>query len=121
MVRALNVDDFLRRCYQQGRSNWVFSTLHPDPVVRAWTQVDGLDMEWRDIEPRYPEVMKMAHDLDCLALQRARARLPLDGVTVHLLYRAYHAAFRAARIKGIGGHEKRTRLRPRPGPHFSPR
>ena len=42
MVRALNVDDFLRRCYQQGRSNWVFSTLHPDPVVRAYTQVDDL-------------------------------------------------------------------------------
>ena len=100
MVRALSVDDYLRRCYKQGRSNWVFSTLHPDPVVRAYTQVDGLEMEWRDIEPRYPEVMKMARDLDRLALQRARARLPLDGVTVHLLYRAYHAAFRAARIKG---------------------
>ena len=69
-------------------------------LVPGYTQVDGLEMEWRDIEPRYQEVMKMARDLDRLALQRARARLPLDGVTVHLLYRAYHAAFRAARIKG---------------------
>lgn len=100
MVRALSIDDFLRRCYRQGRSNWVFSALHPDPVVRAWTQVDGLEMEWRSINPRYPEIIKMARDFDHLALQRARAGLPLDGVTLRLLYRAYHAAFRAARIKG---------------------
>ncbi len=100
MVRALSVDDFLRRCYRQGRSNWVFSRLHPERVVRDWTQVDGLETEWRSIAPRYADVVKMVRDLDRLASQRARVGLPLDAVTLRVLHRAYHAAFRAARIKG---------------------
>ena len=100
MVRALDFDSFCRRCYRQGRSNWVFSQLHRDPTVQAWTKVDGIESEWKRIRPRLSSLMKMAHDLDRLAHIRARAGLPLDPITIHLLFRAYRAAFRAARIKG---------------------
>jgi glycosyltransferase involved in cell wall biosynthesis len=100
MIRTLNFDDFCRRSYAQGRSNWIFCTMHPDPIVRSWAQVDGVVEEWRDLEPRYEQVLKMGRDLDHFATERVQADLPLDELTTKLLHRAYHAAFQASRIKG---------------------
>ena len=100
MVRTLSFDDFCRRSYAQGRSNWIFCTMHPDSIVRSWAQVDGVAEEWRDLEPRYEQVLKMGRDLDHFATERVQADLPLDELTTKLLHRAYHAAFQASRIKG---------------------
>jgi len=100
MIRTLDLDAFCRRCYQQGRSNWVFSQLHPDEVVRKWAQVDAASDDWSKIEPTYDKIRKMSRDLDMLAAERIRADRPLDTLDRGLLYRAYSAVFDASRIKG---------------------
>jgi len=100
MIRAIDFDGFCRRSYLQGRSNWVFAEKHPERTVRAWTQVDGVEEEWHAIEPHFERIVKAGRDLDCIAVERARAGLPLDDLTLKLLHRAYHAAFRAHRLRG---------------------
>lgn len=100
MMRKISIEDFLRRCYRQGQSNWLFRELHPVAEVREWTETNGLEAEWRIIRTRYADVHKMVCDLDHLASHRVRRGIPTDSVMLHLLYRAYHAAFRAVRIKG---------------------
>jgi hypothetical protein len=100
MIRTLDYEGFCHRCYLQGGSNWTFSTMHPASVVRAWTGVEGIAAEWQRIEPRYSEIIKAGRDLDRLANERLAAGIPLDELTTRLLYRAYHAAFKASRIKG---------------------
>lgn len=100
MLRTLTLDDFCRRCYLQGRSNWVFSTLHDSPEIRQWAQTDGIEAEWALIAPRYDEILASARGLDRLAHERARVGLQLDPLTTRLLHRAYEMSFRASRIKG---------------------
>ncbi len=100
MVRELEFDGFCRRCYLQGRSNWVFSQRHPNAEVRKVTQVDGAADEWARIRPRYDLLMKMAQDMDRLAAEASKAGRPLDNAAKQLLFKAYRAAFTASRIKG---------------------
>ena len=100
MVRTLDYDGFCRRSYLQGGSNWVLSDMHRVDVIRAWAEVDGIGDEWRTIEPRYEQIIRVGRDLDRVAVERLRAGLPLDEFTTKLLHRSYYAAFRASRIKG---------------------
>lgn len=100
MIRTLTFDDFCRRSYLQGRSNWVFSQLHPDPVVSAWAQTETVESEWIEIAPRLDDIMTMGRNLDRFAQERTAVELPLDTLTTRLLHRAYAAAFRAQRIRG---------------------
>lgn len=100
MVRTLGFDDFCRRCYLQGRSNWVFSILHPVPEVQVWAQIDGIEAEWALIEPQLTQVLASGRALDRFAQERARFDLPLDEFGTQLLYRGYAMSFRASRIQG---------------------
>jgi hypothetical protein len=109
MVRTLDFEGFCRRSYLQGLSNQTFADMHPDEVIRAWAEVDGIKGEWQAIEPGYAQIIKAGRDLDRLAVERVRAALPLDEFTTRLLHRAYHAAFRASRVRGsierMRGHD----------------
>lgn len=100
MIRCLDFEGFCRRCTMQGRSNRVFSDMHPVPEIQQWTEMDTAAAEWQGIAPRFEEILRTARNLDRLALARTEADLPLDDFTRTLLHRAYHAAFRACRIKG---------------------
>jgi GT2 family glycosyltransferase len=100
MFRTLGFDDFCRRCYMQGRSNWLFSQLHSDPKVRAWAQIEGAVDEWGAIAPLFTEIISSARNIDRFAQARALSQLPLDELTIRLLHRGYAAAFRASRIRG---------------------
>lgn len=100
MIRSLTFDDYCRRCYMQGRSNWVFSQLHPDRKVQSWAEVDQIEAEWAQIEPRLEDLMTAGRHLDRFAQERACADLPLDPLSTRLLHRAYAVAFRAHRIRG---------------------
>jgi glycosyltransferase involved in cell wall biosynthesis len=100
MVRVLDLDAFVRRCYLQGRSNWIFSQLHPDETVRSWTLVEGVSESWKELQPRFELLMKMCRNLDRLASIRTAADLPLDNLTRQLLHAAYDGLFTAARIQG---------------------
>jgi GT2 family glycosyltransferase/SAM-dependent methyltransferase len=100
MLRTLEFDEFCRRCYLQGRSNWIFSELHPEPDVRAWAQIDDAERSWDLIEPRFDEIMGAGRGLDRFAQERARFDLPLDELSTKLLHRGYAMAFSANRIRG---------------------
>jgi glycosyltransferase involved in cell wall biosynthesis len=100
MIRTLTVDDFVRRCVLQGRSNWVFHQRHPNKLVRAWTQIEGAEAEWRRIAPHYPRLVERVHKLDRLANARIEQGLDCPQALTELLHRAYAALFRASRIKG---------------------
>ncbi len=109
MVRTLTLEDFCKRCRLQGRSNWVFSQLHPDPAVQAWAEIDQIEVEWARIAPRWDALMKAAGDLDRFAQARARMELPIDQVSTQLLHSFYAAAFRANRIRGTVERLRETR------------
>jgi GT2 family glycosyltransferase len=100
MLRTLSFDDFCRRCYLQGRSNWVFSRIHPAPEVLTWTQIEGVEQEWKEIEPRFELIMKSGRALDKIAREHAKLDRELDDIGKRLLHRGYAAAFRANRIRG---------------------
>jgi len=116
MIRTLSVDDFACRCILQGRSNWIFYQRHPNTLVRAWTQVDGVEDEWARIAPHYERLLASARGLDRWANTRLEQDLELDPRFIQLLHRAYAALFRAARIKGTVErmHEERQAESDRP-------
>jgi glycosyltransferase involved in cell wall biosynthesis len=101
MARRMSFDDFCRRMERQGRSNFVFSRLHPEEIVQRWTEVPGAGEAWRRLGPVYEVLRRSARELDRIARMRLEEGLGLHGTDAQLLYRAYWAAFQASRVKGI--------------------
>lgn len=101
MIRAVGFDDFCRRLIKQGRSQYVFSTLHNDPVVHGWAEVNEAEENWDKIMPVYDAKIRAAGQLDRLAQLKLEHGLGLDAVTKRLLYRSCWWAFKACKIKGI--------------------
>ncbi len=100
MVRRLGFDEFCRRTELQGRSNLVFSRLHPDEVVQRWTGVAGAAEAWRRVGPVYELLKRSGRELDRIARMRLEAGFGVDPSDATLLYRADWAAFPASRGKG---------------------
>jgi len=100
MVRAFTFEQYCRRSYLQGLANWLLGRLHQDPELNRWCQIDQLERDWAGLEPRYDSILKIVGDLDRCAQARIDAGLVLDGLTLQLLHRSYHAAFQATRVKG---------------------
>jgi hypothetical protein len=78
----------------------VFSRIHADPLVQAWTGVDEALQAWDSVAPAYEPVLRAARLLD----RAVRTKRALGMVSIHDLvdlHAAYEAAFRAALIRGI--------------------
>jgi GT2 family glycosyltransferase len=101
MTRRISFDGFCNRLVRQGRSNYVFSTLHSADQVQAWTEVTGVDATWREIEPVYDAILRSARLLEKAVVLKAELGLPLNDGELELLHRGYWSAFRAAKIRGI--------------------
>lgn len=99
MVRPLSFDQFCDRLIKQGRSNFLFSHLHPGSQVQVWTEINGI-AKWEMIEPVYEMLRKSGRDLDGIVRLKAKLQLPVDGDR-QLLHEAYWTAFRASKIKGM--------------------
>ncbi|MGC2108022.1 MAG: glycosyltransferase family A protein [Candidatus Korobacteraceae bacterium] len=99
MVRAFSFDQFCDRLIRQGRSNFVFSQLHPDPQVQAWTEVNDL-AKWEVIEPVYGTLRKSGREVDAVVRLKEKLHLPANEDR-RLLYECYWTAFRASKIKGM--------------------
>jgi glycosyltransferase involved in cell wall biosynthesis len=100
MIRPLDFDAFCQRTYRQGQSNWVFSKLHSEPEIEAWTQTNS-STAWPELALRFDHLMVIARHLDKFARTRADAGLPMEALTLKLLYQSYHRAFEANRIRGM--------------------
>jgi len=101
MVRAITFDDFCRRLIKQGRSQYVFSTLHSDPDVYKWAEIIGAEDKWNAIKDVYHAKIKSAKALDKIAGMKLKYSMDLDETTKGLLHKAYWWAFKACKIKGI--------------------
>jgi glycosyltransferase involved in cell wall biosynthesis len=101
MSRKIDFDGFCNRLIRQGRSNYVFSRLHPAPEVQRWTEVDVFEERWREAAPVYEATLRSARHLDRMATLKRRFGFSLEEAETALLHRAYFAAFRAAKMRGI--------------------
>jgi glycosyltransferase involved in cell wall biosynthesis len=118
MARQIGFDSFCDRLRLQGRSQYVFSRLHDDPRVRAWTRTEGFGPRWRALQPRLGVGLRAARELDRLVEIRHDLGLNVDGTLRRLLHTAYCWAFEASNLQGIANQfdedTKRTH-RSRPG------
>jgi glycosyltransferase involved in cell wall biosynthesis len=100
MIRAINLNDFLRRINRQGQSNYVFWRKHPCDQIEAWTNVRDLEARWKAVQDRYDALIASAQGLDAIANARLKAGLELDELTISLLHRGYRHAIYAERLRG---------------------
>jgi glycosyltransferase involved in cell wall biosynthesis len=101
MIRPVAFDDFCERLVRQGRSQYIFGTLHNDPNVHAWAEIADADKKWKNIEPVYNVKLRSARELDKIANMKQRYHLDLDDLTRRLVFKSYWWAFKACKIRGI--------------------
>ncbi len=101
MTRLVAFDDFCQRLIKQGRSQYIFSTLHNNPDVQKYTEVIGAEENWDNIKPVYEAKIRSAKELDKVANMKLRYGFELDDLMKGLLHKAYLWAFKACKIKGI--------------------
>lgn len=106
VVRKVGLDDLCERRYEEGRSCWVFSHMHPEPAVQEWTEVAGALQAWREIEPAYADVLGNARGLDRGVREKLEARVPIADSEWDALHQSYLAVARASKAKGIANRAR---------------
>lgn len=101
MIRDITFDAFCNRLTRQGRSQYIFSCIHPEPEIRCWTEVDVAEVEWPAIAPKYESIVGAAKALDAMASQRLALGLESDATFISLLHQSYWEAFKASKLRGI--------------------
>jgi glycosyltransferase involved in cell wall biosynthesis len=104
MIRDISFDDFILRLVKQGRSKFIFSTLHNTPEVKKLTNVLEAKEKWEFIEPSYDNIIKSAAALDKIANKKMEFGFGIDSHLRYLLHQAYSIAFCASELKGIVSH-----------------
>ncbi len=101
MIRNIDFDGFCQRLIRQGRSNYVFSRMHPDKEIARWAETGGAKARWEKVSASYDAILNSARQLDKLVNMRIVAGFETDELTESLLHRAYFAAFRVCKLRGI--------------------
>jgi glycosyltransferase involved in cell wall biosynthesis len=99
-VRSFSFDEFCKRLMRQGRSNFIFNSLHADPAVRKWAEVETAHEDWSVLAPVYDALLRSARKLDEAYRRKMAAGLGSESDR-KFLHDAYWAAFRASKTKGI--------------------
>lgn len=101
MIRALTFDQFCIRSYRQGRSQYRFASLHRDPAIRAYCEIDVAGAAWSQRRYAYAGYLRWARKLDLLARSRQAAAMPEHPLLKDTLDKVYREAFFLSRAKGI--------------------
>ena len=101
MIRDIDFDGFCQRLIRQGRSNYVFSRMHPDKEIVYWAETEDAEARWKKVAMSYDAILNSARQLDKLVNMEIAAGFEIDGLTESLLHKAYFAAFRVCKLKGI--------------------
>lgn len=101
MIRPVAFDDFCKRLIKQGRSQYIFSTLHNDKDVHKWAEVIGAWHKWGNIKNIFEAKVRSSIKLDEIANLKLSHKLEVDDLTKRLLYNSYWWVFKACKIKGI--------------------
>ncbi|WP_094556980.1 glycosyltransferase family 2 protein [Synechococcus sp. 1G10] len=104
MIRLIDIDAFLRRCYLQGKSGSKFLSLYPeDKSLAKSIAFSGFNAEWELIENNLDDVVSAARRLDamvrCLPTTKPGSLVDMNYY-INLLHYAYFRAFRAKTIHG---------------------
>lgn len=120
-VRPFTFDQFCDRLIKQGRSNFLFSCLHSDHEVRAWTEVDETK-KWHKIQPVYETLRACGRRLDAIFRHKLQAGID-TAADREILYQTYWTAFRASKIRGLAEAAQEAEQHPpgarSPGPTVS--
>jgi glycosyltransferase involved in cell wall biosynthesis len=101
MIREISFDDFCARSYRQGRSQLHFASLHPDPRIREYCEIDVSLAAWRKYWGDYAAILRRARALDRLANIRLEAGFSIPILLQKRLDDAYRLAFFLSRAKGV--------------------
>jgi GT2 family glycosyltransferase len=101
MIRPLTFGDFCQRSIRQGRSQWLFASLHAVPAVRAYCEIDPALAIWPAVSGDFAAILRRAEALDRMMLQRGPHAPPLSAASQAELDEAYAQAFFLCRAKGI--------------------
>ena len=101
MIRTLSFEQFCSRSYRQGRSQYRFAAMHPDPDVLAYCEIDEAQEAWSRRKLHYASHLRWTANLDRLATSRQHAGLPPHALLQETLDPAYREAFFLSRAKGI--------------------
>lgn len=93
MNRPVGFDDFLRRCERQGLAQAHFATLHPDPAVQRYCQVERVEELWARCAS--------AFEAQAARIRELEVAPALDPAALEELHRLYAWTFTAAKLKGI--------------------
>jgi glycosyltransferase involved in cell wall biosynthesis len=101
MIRAISFDDFCTRSYRQGRSQFLFASLHPHPEVRKYCEIDASRAAWQEHWRNYAAIIRQTREMDRLANIRLEAGFTLPMAFQRRLDAAYRLAFFLSRAKGV--------------------
>lgn len=101
MIRPVTYDAFCNRLIKQGRSQYVFSTLHNDPEILKYAEIIDAEEKWNDIRQLYDAKMRSARELDSIANMKLESGFEFDDLTKRLLHDAYWWVFKACKARGI--------------------
>jgi len=101
MMRPIGFEDFCRRSILQGRANFIWSRLHPEPEVLEWCQMDTINQNWSTVRENFDLIIEYARELDDFGNKIMNLGVPLPFPFRDILKMAYGEAFWACKIKGI--------------------
>ncbi|HPU28889.1 MAG TPA: glycosyltransferase [Syntrophorhabdaceae bacterium] len=100
MIRPITYDQFCARCERTGNALYLFSTLHPDPIVQKYCIRPMAEKKWGQIREQIEQVVDKVHEIESHLfshdVSETQRRLLLDE-----LYKLYEWSFTAFKIKGI--------------------
>lgn len=108
MIRAVSLEDFLKRVYRQGQSNYLFWQKHPVEEICVWADVKEIEARWKSIEDRVELIKASAKNLDEIANVRLREGIELDQFSLALLHRSYWYAIDTMKL--FGSYQKMIEL-----------
>lgn len=118
VTRPITFDEFCRRCEREGRSLFLFSQLHSDPVVQQYCripdpdaphsgQVVDAEAKWLDVEPRFGEQVRRVDEIEAL-LTRVLEAEQYETLLAELR-NLYWWTFNASKLKGMIEATRSTR------------
>jgi GT2 family glycosyltransferase len=79
MIRGLSFDDFCRRSIRQGRSQWIFASLHPHEDLRAHCEIDQGLAAWSAAAMDFAAILRHVRELDRMMQRRGPRAPPLTA------------------------------------------
>lgn len=99
MIRPLTFDQFCTRCVKQGRSQYHFGKMHPDPVITSYCMLEDAEEKWAYARQFVEEKAQKARELE-KKLERGVPKANKKELQ-NQLWSLYRWIFTVLKLKGI--------------------